>query len=126
MTVENRQKAFEGVLESVRSPHRIVTSGCREIGRESARALEMLGNATDHLVDQLMVDQDLPISAAAMSIWNAEIEAIEILLAVSRVLYLSSPRRESLSARFQEALRGWGGLAEREAELELMPGAYQR
>jgi hypothetical protein len=58
----------------------------RQLSREAARALEVLGHAIEYLADEYAVD---PASKGPLGSADPRVEAIQVLKALNRALYFS-------------------------------------
>ena len=77
----------------VRAYHR------RNITPQAGRALEILAHAIEYLTDEF-VHQGLAISAR-----NAQLEAVQMLMALNRQVYFECPEVPSFGERFRALLR---------------------
>ena len=76
----------------------------RYIGREAGRGLEILGHAIDYILDEYLERGGL------FEMADAELEAVEILTALNREIYLACPESRTLAQRwaaFWERRRRW-------------------
>jgi len=69
----------------------------RHISPEAGHALEKLGHAIEYLADEFIH------AGGSLSAHNAQVEAVQLLMAVNRQIYFACPAVPSLSER----LRGW-------------------
>jgi hypothetical protein len=83
---------------TVRAPRK------RQISREAGRAIEMLGHAIEYLADEFALDCMSGHTRVYRGM-HPRIEAIELLMARNREIYLSCPEIPSLSERLRSWLR---------------------
>ena len=81
-----------GVVPRGRQPIR------RRLGREQGRALERLGHAVEYLIDSRMFLTQVPYTAA-------EEEAVQILMALNRLVFESCPEVVPMRQRVLNRLR---------------------
>ena len=74
----------------------------RKISPEAGRGIEMLGHAIEYLADEFTLDSMDRILRAEPGM-HPRLQAIELLKARNREIYLSCPEAPTL----QERLRGW-------------------
>ena len=67
----------------------------RRISPEAGRALEILGHAFEYLTDEFVH------SGGSFSTHNAQMEAVQLLMAVNRQVYFECPEVPSLSERWR-------------------------
>lgn len=67
----------------------------RRIDRESGRALEILGHAIEYLADEYA------FAGTSLSAGDAQVQAIQMLMAVNRQVYFECPVVPSLGDRFR-------------------------
>jgi hypothetical protein len=77
----------------------------RRIDPQSGRALEILGHAIEYLTDEYVH------AGGSLCAHNAQIEAVQLLMASNRAIYFACPRVPS----FGERVRHWLGLSSRQA-----------
>ncbi len=70
----------------------------RHIEPEAGRALEILGHAIEYLSDEFAH------SGGGLSAHNAQVEAVQLLMAVNRQIYLACPEVPSLGERWRAIL----------------------
>jgi len=95
--------SFSASLEVSTTEDRATAAGCatrRRIDPRSGRALEILGHAIEYLTDEHVH------RGGELSAQDADVEAIQILMAANREIYLACPEVPSLGERF----RKWLGL----------------
>ena len=66
----------------------------RRISHEAGHALEKLGHAIEYLTDEFMYEEGLPPFRR-----DGRLEAVEILMAANRAIYLECPEIPSLRER---------------------------
>ena len=66
----------------------------RHISQEAGRGLEILGHAIDYLVDEYLRRGGL------FEMTNSDLEAVEILTALNREIYLACPESRSFAERW--------------------------
>ncbi len=71
----------------------------RRIDPQSGRALEILGHAIEYLTDELVQSRELVAPK------NAQVEAIQLLMALNRQVYFECPEVPTLVDRFRAFLR---------------------
>ena len=77
-----------------------VRSNCRrQIDPASGRALEVLGHAIEYLSDELAHNSDL------VSANNPQVQAVQILMALNREVYLACPEVQTFADRCRSLLR---------------------
>ena len=77
----------------------------RRIDPRAGHALEILGHAIEYLADEYIN------SGGSLSAHNAQVEAVQLLMAANRAVYFACPPVPSLTER----LRRWLGFAPRAA-----------
>ena len=70
----------------------------RRISPQSGRALEILGHAIEYLSDEFAH------SGGSLSAHNAQVEAVQLLMAVNREIYLACPEVPTLGERWRARL----------------------
>jgi len=70
----------------------------RHIEPEAGRALEILGHAIEYLSDEFAHSGDI------LSAHNAQVEAVQLLMAVNRKIYLACPEVPRLGERWRAML----------------------
>jgi hypothetical protein len=70
----------------------------RRIGPEAGHALEKLGHAIEYLSDEFVHE------GGALDAHNAQVEAVQLLMALNRRIYLECPQIPSLGERWQSFL----------------------
>lgn len=86
--------AAPALTKSVAGPHRR-----RRISPEAGHALEKLGHAIEYLTDEF-VHEGGPLSAH-----NAQLEAVQLLMALNRNVYFECPAVPTLRERWYEFLQ---------------------
>ena len=79
-----------------------VTGRCivrRKISPEAGRALEILGHAIEYLTDEFVH------AGGSFSAHDAQVEAVQLLMALNREVYLNCPQVPSFADRFRTLLR---------------------
>jgi hypothetical protein len=71
----------------------------RRIAPEAGRALEILGHAIEYLSDEFAH------AGGALSAHNAQVEAVQLLIAVNRQIYFACPEVPSMGERWRGLLR---------------------
>ncbi|HEY1802977.1 MAG TPA: hypothetical protein VGG45_00720 [Terracidiphilus sp.] len=71
----------------------------RRIAPEAGRALEILGHAIEYLSDEFAH------AGGSLSAHNAQVEAVQLLMAVNRKIYFACPEVPSLGERWRAMLR---------------------
>ncbi len=71
----------------------------RRIAPEAGRALEILGHAIEYLSDEFIH------AGGCLSAHNAQIEAMQLLMAANREIYFACPEVPSLGERWRALLR---------------------
>jgi hypothetical protein len=75
----------------------------RKMTQEKGRAVEMLGHAIEYLGDELSLER--PTCLPVEPLWrHPQIEAIQLLMARNREVYMSCPEVPSLHDRLNELL----------------------
>jgi hypothetical protein len=64
------------------------------------RALEILGHAIEYLSDEFAH------AGGSLSAHNAQVEAVQLLMAVNRQIYFECPEAPSMGERWRAMLRG--------------------
>jgi hypothetical protein len=67
----------------------------RRISPEAGRALEALGHAIEYLTDEFVH------SGGSLSTHNAQMEAVQLLMAINRQVYFECPEVPSLAERWR-------------------------
>ena len=80
----------------------------RHIDRESGRALEILGHAIEYLADEYA------FAGSSLFSGDAQVEAIQMLMAVNRQVYFDCPVVPSLGDRFRALVESLVGQPRRE------------
>jgi hypothetical protein len=70
----------------------------RRISPEAGRALEILGHAIEYLSDEFVH------SGGTLSALNAQVEAVQLLMAINRKIYLACPAVPGLGERWRTLL----------------------
>lgn len=70
----------------------------RRISPEAGRALEILGHAIEYLSDEFVH------SGGTLSALNAQVEAVQLLMAINRKIYLACPEVPGLGERWRALL----------------------
>lgn len=85
----------------------------RHISREAGRGLEILGHAIDYLLDEYLRRGGL------FEMANTDLEAVEILTALNREIYLTCPESRTFAERWAEfwERRRWRRIASNSGEL---------
>jgi hypothetical protein len=73
----------------------------RQLSRESARGLEILGHAIEYLADEYAVD---PADKGRLGNLDPRVEAIQALKALSRAIYYSGAEVQPIWQRIQQWL----------------------
>jgi hypothetical protein len=76
-----------------------VRSKRRRISPEAGRALEILGHAIEYLSDEYAHH------GGGFTANDGQVEAVQLLMAVNRQIYLECPEAPSLSTRLRALLR---------------------
>jgi hypothetical protein len=77
----------------------------RRINPQAGRGLEILGHAIEYLTDEYVH------AGGSLSAHNAQLEAVQLLMAANRAIYLACPQVPTLGER----LRRWLGIGYRSA-----------
>jgi hypothetical protein len=77
----------------------------RRIDPRSGRALEILGHAIEYLTDEYVHE------GGSLCAHNSQVEAVQLLMAANRAIYLACPEVPTIGER----LRRWLGFAPRRA-----------
>jgi hypothetical protein len=80
------------------APVRVRTNRRRRISPRAGHALEILGHAIEYLTDEFVN------SGAAFSSRNAQLEAVQLLMARNREVYFECPEIPSLGERCRALL----------------------
>lgn len=72
----------------------------RRIAPQAGRALEILGHAIEYLSDEFAH------AGGSLSAHNAQVEAMQLLMAVNRQIYFACPEVPSLGERWRAMLHG--------------------
>jgi hypothetical protein len=72
----------------------------RRIAPEAGRALEVLGHAIEYLSDEFVH------AGGSLSAHNAQVEAVQLLIAANRQIYFACPEVPSMGERWRAMLRG--------------------
>ena len=72
----------------------------RRINPQAGHALEILGHAIEYLTDELVHE------ASSISAHNPQVEAVQLLMACNRKIYLACPEIPTLAERFHALLHG--------------------
>jgi hypothetical protein len=88
------EKAPVAALARARSNHR------RRITPEAGRAMERLGHAIDYLVDEYIHE------GGEFRSNDAKLQAVEMLMAINREIYLACPELPTLGERCHAWLHG--------------------
>lgn len=67
----------------------------RRISPEAGRALEILGHAIEYLTDEFVH------AGGSLSAHNAQVEAVQLLMAINRQVYFECPEVPSLGERWR-------------------------
>ena len=89
-------------LDTSSREERVIVAGGtrpRRIGPRAGRALEILGHAIEYLTDEYIH------RGGQLSAHNAEVEAIQLLMAANREIYFACPEVPSLAERWRAFLR---------------------
>ena len=78
----------------IRAPHR------RRINPQDGHALEILGHAIEYLTDEMVHE------ASSISAHDPQLEAVQLLMACNRKIYLACPEIPSWVERFRALLHG--------------------
>ncbi len=70
----------------------------RRISPEAGRALEILGHAIEYLSDEFAH------AGGSLSAHNAQVEAVQLLMAVNRQIYFACPEVPSIGDRWRAML----------------------
>ena len=71
----------------------------RRISAETGRALEILGHAIEYLTDEYVH------RGGSFSAHNGEVEAVQLLMGINRVIYFDCPEVPTLGDRCRSLLR---------------------
>ena len=71
----------------------------RRISPEAGHALEILGHAIEYLTDEFVH------AGGSLSAHNAQVEAVQLLMAVNRQVYFECPEVPSLGERWRALVR---------------------
>jgi hypothetical protein len=71
----------------------------RRIAPQAGRALEILGHAIEYLSDEFAH------AGGCLSAHNAQVEAVQVLIAANRQIYFACPEIPSVSERWRAMLR---------------------
>jgi hypothetical protein len=71
----------------------------RRIAPEAGRALEILGHAIEYLSDEFVH------AGGSLSASNAQVEAVQMLMAVNRQIYLACPEVPTMGERWRAMLK---------------------
>jgi len=77
----------------------LASAGRRRISPEAGRALEILGHAIEYLSDEYAHHGD------SFSAKDGKVEAVQLLMAINRQIYLDCPLAPSFSVRLRSFLR---------------------
>ena len=69
----------------------------RRISAQAGRALEILGHAIDYLADEYVHE------GGSFSAHDGQVEAVQLLMAVNRQIYLDCPVRPTMADRVRAA-----------------------
>jgi hypothetical protein len=72
----------------------------RRIAPQAGHALEILGHAIEYLSDEFAH------AGGSLSAHNAQVEAVQLLMAANRQVYFACPEIPSLSERWRALLHG--------------------
>ncbi len=72
----------------------------RRIAPQAGRALEILGHAIEYLSDEFAH------TGGCLSAHNAQVEAVQLLIAVNRQIYFACPEVPTLGERWRGLLHG--------------------
>jgi hypothetical protein len=72
----------------------------RRIAPQTGRALEILGHAIEYLSDEFTH------AGGSLSAHNAQLEAVQLLMAVNRQIYFACPEVPSMGERWRAMLHG--------------------
>jgi hypothetical protein len=72
----------------------------RRIAPQAGRALEILGHAIEYLSDEFVH------AGGAVSAHNAQVEAVQLLMAANRDIYFACPEIPSMGERWRALLHG--------------------
>ncbi len=72
----------------------------RRIAPEAGHALEILGHAIEYLSDEFVH------AGGSLSAHNAQVEAVQMLMAVNRQIYFACPEIPSMGERWRAMLHG--------------------
>ncbi|MGA9063312.1 MAG: hypothetical protein WB341_16830 [Terracidiphilus sp.] len=67
----------------------------RRISPEAGRALEILGHAIEYLSDEFVH------TGGSLSAQNAQVEAVQLLMAINRQIYFACPLAPTLAERWR-------------------------
>lgn len=70
----------------------------RTISPEAGRAIEILGHAIEYLTDEFLHAGGFPASR------DPQVEAVQLLMALNREVYMACPEAPSLAARFRSLI----------------------
>ena len=70
----------------------------RRIAPEAGRALEILGHAIEYLSDEFVH------AGGSLSAHNAQVEAVQVLMALNRQIYLACPEIPTMGERWRALL----------------------
>jgi hypothetical protein len=92
-----------GLSDSVPAPDLSVDTvrACRkrQISPQAGHALEVLGHAIEYLTDEFVHE------GGSFSAHNAQLEAVQLLMACNRAVYFACPEIPSLRSRFSTFVR---------------------
>ena len=71
----------------------------RRIAPEAGRALEILGHAIEYLSDEFVH------AGGSLSAHNAQVEAVQLLMAINRKIYFACPEAPTMGERWRALLR---------------------
>jgi hypothetical protein len=76
----------------------------RQLSRDAARALEILGHAIEYLADEYAVD---PAGKGPLGNADPRVEAIQVLKALNRSIYFSGTEVQPAFRRIRRWFLGW-------------------
>jgi hypothetical protein len=76
----------------------------RQLSREAARALEILGHAIEYLADEYAAD---PAAKGPLGNADPRVQAIQVLKALNRSIYFSGTEVQPVFRRIRRWFMGW-------------------